>query len=974
MSNMIRSLRWLTWLVVLAVYSISLVPVWAQLPVPNLNSLFPLGGQQGTTVEVTVAGTNLDESEKLLFSHPGITALPKQQPADEFNPQPRNVPNQFVVQVAANVSPGFYEVRHVGRYGASNPRIFAVSKLSEVLEKGENNTRDKAQELSPASVVNGRTDNNNHDFYAVNLKSGDRILVDCQAQRLDSRVNGTLILLDPAGQEVARALDTLGADPVIDFTAQQEGRHVIVMFDFVFNGGPDYGYRLAVTAQPFIDFIFPPSATAGSNGSFTLFGRNLPGGQPADGVRVGNQTLQKLAVNIPIPADETNRVNPSITGVSYLRSMLVESVEYQWTDGNLTSNSMAIGVARAPVTPEQEPNNKASESQKVTLPCEYVGQFFPQRDEDWLQFEAKKGDRLDIEVLAHRLGRNCDPVLLIQRVRKNEKGEEQIEEVAQVDDPAERNNRIGSQYDTSTDDPTYRLNVPEDATYRVMIRDQFGDGRADPRFVYRLAIRAVEPDFRVAVFPDLPSAAKGDANQIAIDTLNLPRGGTAMLNVNLDRSEFDGEVELVVENLPAGVSSPGALLGGNVDRGLLVLVAEENATAWSGPIRVIAKANINGKPIARVAQSGTIVWGTQNKDQSPASYRTTRDLVLSVTSKETSQVFIKAGDGNVIETALGGKVELPINVKRYSPLKDPLKIVMFGFVKDAKGKDLTLDNAKNEDKYEFDLNQPNLKPGTYTFALRADSKLSYVKSPELVAATEAEQKQLNETIQKMQESQKQAEQARDQAANKIKDTKNVLTGLEKQRDALKPDDAARKDAETKVTEAQAQLKTLEETFAQADKSAKEFAEKVKTGTQMKQQLDQRLAEVKKNAQPKDVTVSFVSTPIKLRIHKSPLKLELPPSLGTVKAGGKVEVMIPVTRLFNFKDAAEVNLNPPDNVAGLPKVKGMLAADQPTVKLEFAPQKNSPAGEYPVSIKLKGKFGTVNFETEGSSTIKIEPGE
>ena len=49
----------------------------AQPPPPGLPSAriqyaFPSGVKAGTTVEVTVTGTDVEEPEKLLFSHPGI--------------------------------------------------------------------------------------------------------------------------------------------------------------------------------------------------------------------------------------------------------------------------------------------------------------------------------------------------------------------------------------------------------------------------------------------------------------------------------------------------------------------------------------------------------------------------------------------------------------------------------------------------------------------------------------------------------------------------------------------------------------------------------------------------------------------------------------------------------------------------------------------------------------------------------------
>src|SRR5262245_61499698 len=58
------------------------------LPTPRIQSVFPPGAKAGPApevtalgmtfrldTEVTVTGTDLDEPEKLLFSHPGITAV-----------------------------------------------------------------------------------------------------------------------------------------------------------------------------------------------------------------------------------------------------------------------------------------------------------------------------------------------------------------------------------------------------------------------------------------------------------------------------------------------------------------------------------------------------------------------------------------------------------------------------------------------------------------------------------------------------------------------------------------------------------------------------------------------------------------------------------------------------------------------------------------------------------------------------------
>src|SRR5437868_14169829 len=46
------------------------------LPNPRLNALAPAGGKAGTVVEVTFAGTDVEEPQALLFSHPSIKGEP----------------------------------------------------------------------------------------------------------------------------------------------------------------------------------------------------------------------------------------------------------------------------------------------------------------------------------------------------------------------------------------------------------------------------------------------------------------------------------------------------------------------------------------------------------------------------------------------------------------------------------------------------------------------------------------------------------------------------------------------------------------------------------------------------------------------------------------------------------------------------------------------------------------------------------
>ncbi|HEX3727281.1 MAG TPA: hypothetical protein VHV08_13600, partial [Pirellulales bacterium] len=72
----------------------------AELPVARLFSIFPAGGKQATTLDVTIDGIDLEGVSKLMFSVPGITAVQKTVPPGLGETGPQGVPGQFSVTIA----------------------------------------------------------------------------------------------------------------------------------------------------------------------------------------------------------------------------------------------------------------------------------------------------------------------------------------------------------------------------------------------------------------------------------------------------------------------------------------------------------------------------------------------------------------------------------------------------------------------------------------------------------------------------------------------------------------------------------------------------------------------------------------------------------------------------------------------------------------------------------------------------------
>src|SRR5438045_6948751 len=111
---------------------------------------------------------------------------------------------------------------------------------------------------------------------------------------------------------------------------------------------------------------------------------------------------------------------------------ILDGIEHRVVSANGISNPVLISLATAPVIAEQEPNNQPAAAQKISPPCEIAGQLYPANDLDWFTFDAKKGDAYWVEVFSARLGLPTSPFVVIQRVTKNDKGEEQSVDVQEL--------------------------------------------------------------------------------------------------------------------------------------------------------------------------------------------------------------------------------------------------------------------------------------------------------------------------------------------------------------------------------------------------------------------------------------------------------------------------------------------------------------------------------------------------------------
>lgn len=581
----------------------------AQLPQARLFATHPSGGQRGTTVDVTLTGgTDLEETTHLYFSHPGIHAVPKMQTADGKS-QP--IAGQFVVTISSDVPVGVYDIRARGKFGLSNPRTFSVGDRREVLETEPNNAPEQAMVVELNTVVNGRSDSGaDLDWYRFTAKAGQRTLISLRSRRIDSRMDGVLELYQ-AGRRVAHQHIQGRHEPVIDFTPAADGEYLLKVHDFVYGGSAEFFYRLSIFTGPHVDFVIPASGLANASGEFAVFGRNLPGGQPAGVNGADGRPLDVLRMQIAAIADPASflpgeQVSPDESGN--------DGVPFSLSSPAGSSNPVTVYFASAPTAVEQEPNNTPEKAQTVAVPLEITGQFQVRGDLDLYQFEAKSGQVFWIEVFGQRNGTLADPVLAIDQVKKDDKGVETLARITALDDNA--TNIGGGQFNTVTDDPVFRFAAPGDGIFRITIRDRAFENRGDPSLVYRLSIRKENPDFRLVVLPAFPTT---DPNQLQNTwDLALRKGDNAHLTVMAFRRDgFTGAIDIQAEGLPTGVTCSGACIPANQNVCNLVVSSSENAAEWFGAIRILGRGRIED-PTAVAAETNGVAARTAAVNALPA--------------------------------------------------------------------------------------------------------------------------------------------------------------------------------------------------------------------------------------------------------------------------------------------------------------------------------------------------------------------
>ncbi len=673
-------------------------PAHAELPSIRFDRIAPLGATAGTTIDVEIAGADIEGVESLWFDHPGLSAEPIKDKARNFK-----------ITAAADVPPGTYDVRLVGRWGVSNPRLFAVANgLTDVAEVEPNNDLTQAQSVAINSAVGGMSDGNGQDLFRFTAKAGQRIVIDCQAGVLDSNLDATMSLTS-GGKIMASSSDYRGRDPFIDFPIPHDGDYEVLVHDLSYRGG--LPYRLLITDRPYVENVFPRAVQAGQSAELMAFGRNFGGEATASKWQIDNLALQEHRWTVDVPNDllqvggyqfADHPSGHSVLPTAATCTLTGFQCQPTFPQGGIALNAQTMLVTDSVVTAESEPNDVADKSQKLALPAAVSGRFDEPRDADWFEIEVAESGQYAFDVYCERIGGVADPYLVVV--------DDQGNRINELDDYGHRINA----FDGHLRDPSGMINLSQKQKYKVLVQDRYQRGGA--RYQYVLTIRKPQPDFYPAVIHGQNPGPGGT---------NLWRGGSVYMDVIIHQREgFNDEITLTAESLPPGVHSVPTVINNNT-RGTFVLWADDDASDFTGPISLVATGKRGEEVLRREVRSYTRVDSGMNSSQA------VRNLVIAVRDGAPYRLEWEQSD---IEVELDAKEDKPVELKlklirRLRDWKNDVTIQTLAFPGNFKMPNGSIKGDEQETTVTLTV-QKGTRPGRYTLAVLGQSQVPFHKDPE----------------------------------------------------------------------------------------------------------------------------------------------------------------------------------------------------------------------------------------------------
>jgi hypothetical protein len=507
-------------------------------------------------------------------------------------------------------------------------------------ESEPNDSPTTAQRVTlPVSIHGSIARAGDVDYYRFEAKAGQEVGVQAITSAIGSKLDPVLLITDAGGRML-----TESTSGVLGFRCPQAGSYALGIRDRDYRGSPDMTYRLHVGDLPVVTSVFPLGLQHGTEAGIVLEGANigstkvvkvkappdaLPGthipltlstphgaplGKPTVVIGEFPEVSGPVSAVLTAPVTANGRIGEPGMAETWrfkakkgqrlileinarrLGSPLDSVIEVVDAAGRPVPRAVLRCVAKTYITFRD--HDSVGGGIRIETWSElrvddfmYVGgellriRELPKNPDDDCQFWSAGGQRLgwlDTTPTHHPLG------VAMYKVTIHPPGTTFPPNGFPVIELPYRNDDGGPGYGK---DSRLTFEPPADGEYQVRVSDARGQG--GPGYAYRLTLRPPRPDFRVNFSPKAPAVWKGGA---------LP------VSVNVERlDDFDGKIDVRLENLPPGFSAPPTNILPADNSTALALSAAPTAVdpaAKSKPLKVVARAVIEGKEVVREATGG----------------------------------------------------------------------------------------------------------------------------------------------------------------------------------------------------------------------------------------------------------------------------------------------------------------------------------------------------------------------------------
>ncbi len=594
---------------------------WAQ-NFPRIGYVYPAGGRQGTTFQVSVGGQFLDSVTNAYISGKGVTAsvIEHTKPlsqreftvlrdklrelqekriaaakrignnkrragassntnmwttADEkmvaeirkklANPPNRNANPAIVetvtlrVTMASDAEPGRRDLRLEMLTGLSNPLAFHVGQLAEFSKAAAKAPLARRASTAQAAAPEEMT------VRIPCVANGQIMPGGVDRFRFSARQGQKLVLAVSARELIPYLPDAVpGWFQATLAVYDSKGKEVAYDDDFRFHPDPVVYYEVPRDGE-YVAEIRDSIYRGREDFVYRLSIGELPfvtGVFPL-GAAAGTQTKVELKgwnlAEDQIMFDARDKA-PGVYPINVRKQELI--AEPIW-----------LAVDNLPECMEADANDETSSAQVLALPMIVNGRISAPGDRDVFRFQGKAGDQVVAEVQARRLDSPLDSVLKLT--------DSSGRQLALNDDFEDK----GAGLMTHHADSRLSVKLPATGTYFVHLVDAQGKGGAE--YGYRLRISAPRPDFELRVTPSTVSGRVGASVPITVYALR--------------KDGFTNEIKLTLAEAPQGCALSGAWVPPGQDQVRLTLSMPLAVPAKPFSVKVQGTATINGREVVRAA-------------------------------------------------------------------------------------------------------------------------------------------------------------------------------------------------------------------------------------------------------------------------------------------------------------------------------------------------------------------------------------